>query len=648
MKLLIKKGSDPNMFHDHGFHAIFQLFVTANTLACGEKLAVVDWVIRMQEVFEFDVHAIDLFHRDLTQVIIQSEMDTSVTGAATQSRLVNALLTNRWRLENQDFEGSTALHEATKRGRLDIVEQLLNGFAKPTTKDNRGRTPIHYAASLGNVTIIRRLLDKNTAGVDDSDDFGWTPLRLAVHGHHLDMVKFLVDLSAHCDYVLLTEAELADAEDLFDYFLALGIKPNTEILSLTIYNSNLHYLRNSILAGASLNVLIGKYFTPLTHAVFLKKLPTVQLLLSMGADVNLRAEYGDSALLHAVRNGELAIVAILLRAGAATHDLSFRNHPTINLIALATQTGYACIAQMLCKAGAPKPAADRKYDISNFGITAAARQNRVDILTELVRKRGDPSMIQEELYDAFEWACMDRNSEAAIFLINANLDLHAERQFPPLCRAAKFGVTDVVQVLLEKGVDTNQLSFEGQTALISVLDMIRYKKYKTGVAYDEVTRIVEKLIRAGVDVNVVDKKGHTALGRACWHGSTSIVKLLLEAGANISIPSYEEDSERYYIDPNNDGWSQTDKRYLPLELAARAGHEDIVQLLLAKGADWRSLKQQKAIATSHTVLVTSWFADEGSTDDEETVFLGCEPPEAQLNASVPHGAFLRLYSFSSI
>ena len=498
------------------------------------------------------------------------------------------------------------------------------------------------------MTIIRRLLGKNTAGVDDSDNFGWTPLRLAVYGHHLDMVKFLVDLGAHCDYILLKDAVCAEAEDLFDYFLALGIKPNTEILSRTIYNSNLHYLRNSILAGASLNVPIDKYFTPLTHAVFLKRLPTVQLLLSMGADVNLRAEYGDSALLHAVANGELAIVAILLRAGAATHDLSFRNHPTINLIALATQTGYACIAQMLFKAGAPKPAADRKYDISNFGITAAARQNRVDILTELIRQRGGPSMIQNELYVAFEFACLHRNSEAAMFLINANLNLHAERQSPLLCLAAKFGLTDVVQVLLEKGVDTNQLSFEGQTALISVLDIIKYKLYKTRVAYDEITRIIENLIRAGVNVNVVDKLGHTALGRACWHGSTSIVKLLLEAGADISIPSCEEHIKRNYIDPNDGGWSQTDKRYLPLELAARAGHEDIVQLLLAKGADWRSLKQQKAIATSHTVLVTNWFADDGSTDDEETVFLGCEPPEAQLNASVPQGAFLHLYSFSSI
>ena len=648
MKLLITKGSDPNMFHDHGFHAIFQLFVTANTLACGEKLAVVDWVIRMQEVFEFDVHAIDLFHRDLTQVIIQSEMDLSITGTATQSRLVTALLTNRWRLENQDFEGSTALHEATKRGRLDIVEQLLNDFAKPTTKDNRGRTAIHYAASLGNVTIIRRLLGKNTAGVDDSDNVEWTPLRLAVHGRHLDMVKFLVDLGAHCDYVLLQDAELADAEDLFDYFLSLGIKPNTEFLPWTINNPNLHYLRNSILAGASLNVPIHE-FTPLTQAVVLKRPATVQLLLSMGADVNLRTKNGDSALLHAVRNGELAIVAILLRAGAATHDLGFEESSTINLITVATYCGYGCIAQMLCKAGAPKPTADRKYANFEFGMMAAARQNRVDILTELIGKRGDPSMIQNELNAAFEWACFHGNSEAATFLINANLDVHVERQSPLLCRAAKSGLTDVVQVLLEKGVDTNQLSFEGQTALISVLDIIKYKSYKSRVAYDEITRIVEKLIRAGVDVNVVDKEGHTALGRACWHGSTSIVKLLLEAGADISIPSCEEHIERDYVDPDNDGWSQTGKRYLPLELAARAGHEDTVQLLFAKGADWRSLKQQKAIATSHTVLVTRWFADDAEDDaNEETVFLGCEPPEAQLNASIPQGVFLHLYSSSII
>ena len=644
MKLLITKGSDPNMFHDHGFHAIFQLFITANFLAGGEKLAVVDWIMRKQETFEFDVHAVDVLGRDLTQLIIKAEMDQSVTGGAQQTRLVDALLTENLCLDNQDFEGSTALHEATKVGRLDIVEQLTNASAKPTIKDNRGRTPIHYAASLGNVAIVRRLLGKSNAGINDSDVAGWTPLRLAVTGHHLHMVKFLIDLGAHCDYALLNDAARNDAEDLFDYFLAFGIKPNTEVLWDAITNRNLHYLRSCILAGASPDSMSG-YHTPLTYAVIQKQVSAVQLLISMGADVNLGTYEGDSALLLAVRTGEPAIVDILLRAGAATHDLSFKESPTINLILLATHTGYACIAEMLYKAGAPKPAADHMCANPSFSMVTAARQNRVDKLKELIRQGRDVNAVRKDSWSLTALDCRWGSSEAAVLLINAGADLRSQAVFspPPLSCAAEAGLTNVIQVLLQKGADVNQICLKGQTAMLCMLDgwrMVNPNNLELRTRYNQTVWITKELILAGSDVNVVDKDGYTALGMACCHGYTSIAEMLLEASADISIPSREHHEGSWSTHSESDARSVAGLWYLPLELAAKAGHEDIVQLLLAKGADWRSLKHQKAIATSHSVLVRHWFVDDGNADEEETIFLGCEPPEAQLKASFPQGAFL--------
>ena len=643
MKLLITKGSDPNTFHDHGFHAIFQLFITANLLADGEKLAAVDWVMRKQENFELDIHAIDVLGRDLTQLIIKAETDPSFTSGAQQTRLVDALLTENLCLDNQDFEGSTALHEATKHGRLDIVEQLLKRSAKPTIKDNRGRTPIHYAADLGNVAILRQLIVGNNAGINDSDVADWTPLRLAVFGHHLEMVKLLIDLGAHCDCGLLNDAARSDAEDLFDHFLAIGMIPNTELIWETISNQNLHYLRSCILAGANQNS-VSKHYTPLTYAVIRNHTSAVQLLLSMGADVNLRMNDGNSALLLAVRSGRPAIVDILLRAGAATYDFGPKERPAENLIKLATQNGYAEIAEMLDKAGAPKPAADQLYPDFCFDRKIAGTQTRLDILTALIRKGGDRSMTQYELYSTFRLACYHRNPEAAILLLNTDLDLHVERSDPPLFPPARSGLTDVVKVLLDKGADKNQLDYAGRTALFYVIDGLRRNKR----AYADVINVAEILIMAGINVNIVGKCGRTALGMACWYGFISIAEMLLEAGADISIPSCEGYQGIFGVHLRTDAWSASDLRYLPLELAAKAGHEDIVQLLLAKGADWRSLRQQKAIATSHQVLVRHWFADRGNTKDEETMFLGCEPPEAQLKVSFHQGVFLHLYLSSSI
>ena len=643
-KLLITKGSDPNVFHDHGFHAIFQLFFTAKFLKGAEKLAVVDWVIRKQELFEFDVHAVDVLHGDLSQVIIQTQTCTSIPGGIQHCTLVDALITKNLCLDNQDFEGSTALHEASKCGRQDIVELLLNGFATPTIKDNRGRTPLHYAADLGHVAIVRRFLQENIAGIDDSDATGWKPLRLAVKGDHLDTVKLLIDLGAHVHYTHLTDAVRFDAKASFDFLLTIGVKLNAQALHYAISGENLHYLRSFILGGVDPNLPIpfpAGYSLLLTVAAQQQRAPAVQLLLSMGANVNLRSSQGCSALLWAVSHGNLEMVDILLKAGAVTHDLD-REGQTMNLIVLATRRGYADIAEMLCKAGAPKPAADQLCANTSFDMHTAACQNRVGILKELIRQGEDVNKISDVGYPApLQLACGWGSSEVALLLIDAGPDLGSQAEFhpPPLFCAAGAGLTNVFEVLLQKGADTNQLNFQGQTAVHYVLvqDLVGDQTRS-----DQAAWIVEKLIRAGTNVNIVDMDRRTALGTACWRGFTSIAKMLLDAGAEINIPSLENrrDTEINDIDPNNDAWFSDNKtRYLPLDLAAKAGHEDIVQLLLANGANWRSLKQEKTIATSHAVLVKHWFADDDDGDEDITL-LGCEPPEAQLKVPSAQGALI--------
>lgn len=634
IKLLITKGSDPNMFHDHGNHAIFQLFVPANTLEGAEKLAVVDWVIRKQEHFEIDVHAVDVLHRDLSQVIIQTQTGTSTPSGIQHSTLVDALLTRNLRLDNRDIDGSTALHEASKRGRLNVVGQLLNGFAKPMIKDYRGRTPLHYAVDLGHVAIVRRLLQENMAGIDDSDLLGRKPLSLAIRREHLDTVKLLIDLGADCHSAYLTDAMRFNAKDSFDFLLTIGVKPDGLALQFAISRKNVHYLRSCILGGVSPNSLLNWPPRPLLiEAVSQEQVPTLQLLLSMGADASILSSNGDSALWIAVHNGSHDIVNILLKAGAGTHDLS-RGGQMVNLIDLATKKGYADIAEMLNKAGAPRQAADHLCADSSLEMRTAVRRNRVDISKELIRQGGNMNMTKEDRSSPFALACRRGSSKAAITLINAGLDLNLQTRYNalPLFCAAAGCLIEVVEVLLQKGANINQLDSEGQTALLYTF---KYVNVVDQTSYARGTCMVKKLTSAGINVNVVSKSWYTALGTACRGGLTRIVKILLEAGADSSIPSVGPHDLPYL------SRFEYKSQYLPLELAARAGHERIVQLLLAKGANWRSLEHEKAIATSHAVLVKHWFADHDD-GDEETTFSGCAPPEIKLKVPSAQGTLIYL------
>src|SRR5262245_3410295 len=82
------------------------------------------------------------------------------------------------------------------------------------------------------------------------------------------------------------------------------------------------------------------------------------------------------------------------------------------------------------------------------------------------------------------------------------------------------------------------------------------------VALRDVNKVKE-LIAAGVPVNEPDSSGDFPLIDAAQRGSTELVKLLLQAGANVNIGSKRS----------------------PLIKAAEEGHAETVAVLLAAGAN---------------------------------------------------------------
>lgn len=77
--------------------------------------------------------------------------------------------------------------------------------------------------------------------------------------------------------------------------------------------------------------------------------------------------------------------------------------------------------------------------------------------------------------------------------------------------------------------------------------------------------LVKLLIQAGADVDSVNNARQTVLFIACWANKIDMVKILVREGADLN---------------------KTDKRgWTPLMMAAHQGYEPIVRLLLESGAD---------------------------------------------------------------
>jgi ankyrin repeat protein len=121
-----------------------------------------------------------------------------------------------------------------------------------------------------------------------------------------------------------------------------------------------------------------------------------------------------------------------------------------------------------------------------------------------------------------------------------------------LVSAAERGNLPRVRALIAAKVDLNARGgYNGDTALIA--------------AYTR-PDIVQLLLKAGADKDATNNLGYTPLIVAAENGSARVVKLLLDAGADI------EATER------NNG-------YNALTLAAEYGYVDVVKLLLDAGAD---------------------------------------------------------------
>jgi ankyrin repeat protein len=331
---------------------------------------------------------------------------------------------------------------------------------------------------------------------------------------------------------------------------------------------------------------------------------TVRALAGRHADLNMAEPDGTTALQWAAHWNDADAVKMLLAAGA---NPKLANRYGVTPLSEAAAAGNTKIIEMLLDAGA-----DAKSLTTPDGETVlmtAARAGNVDAVNLLLAHGADVNA--KESYrgqTALMWAAADRHAAVVKVLLEHGADwkivsmaretnipkLSAASSVTPLARggltafhfAAREGDVETGRVMLDAGVDINQVDADNSSGLVAAILNKRYTYAKF-------------LLDRGADPNVADVRGRAALYAAIdmrnqdysalpAHKeddplpSFDLIKALLDRGANPNAPLTK------YL-PGRSGMDAGDTTLgpgtTPLMRAARAGDAAVMKALLAKGAD---------------------------------------------------------------
>lgn len=223
-------------------------------------------------------------YTDVAEILLRAGASTEQVGHGNPRQIA-------MRRGHQDFVGLMArradirlpspntalLIEAIEAENMDNVREALAIGASPNATDFTGRPILGMAARSGNVALVQTLIARG-AKPDATDEIGFSPLMEAARDGKAEVVQYLltqnVDVNRHSD---------ASALFLGPMHMA-ALSGDSKIVQLLAE------------AGSDLNPLGREGGTPMMWALSEGKMETVNKLLELGADPNIKNSYGFSAV----------------------------------------------------------------------------------------------------------------------------------------------------------------------------------------------------------------------------------------------------------------------------------------------------------------------------------------------------------------
>lgn len=541
----------------------------------------------------------------------------------------------------------TPLYYAAAAGRCDVMEVLLDHSADVDAMTLRGDGPLLQTVQQGYPNAVELLL-RNGANVNARTESGVTPFMTAALLEHAGIAHLLAQSGANVDeqnnqgkssFFLAIEKDMGKVVDLLlDVGVdinGLSIEGHTPLMVATQNNAP-EIARILIARGAIVNAVSAEGVSALLVAALHGLLDMAKLLLEAGAEVNPKAEGPITPFMLASSKGHKEVAALLKEHGATgSSDLDifeavasghtgkveeilhvkphYANRKTTHSgwtpLHIAGICGNAEMAALLLDKGAD---VDGTNDHGKATIHYAAMQGDMDMLEvllangvgvdlpykgrtvlqwvrrgkhkkeiiDLLRKHGAKGEASFSIFDEVQAGSLgevEKILHASPDAVGARTSSH---DWTPLHVAASKGNEAMVELLLAHEADVNAVNKKGK----NIVHVAAERGY---------ARIVELLLANGAQASYAYQE-RTPTEAAVLGGHEAVIKVLenkdLEDGVEPDLVSAimagnaGEVAKILFAHPRIANRRFALNRWTPLQIAAKAGNGEIVELLLDFGA----------------------------------------------------------------
>ena len=384
---------------------------------------------------------------------------------------------------------SRLLHLCAQQG-WESLALLLQGKFKINTMetDEHSRTMLFYAAEFGWHSIVSLCEGRSPEQINHQSRDGRTALIVAVENRNVVAVKALLEARAD---VLINDkrgraAVHAAAEHGHRHILKLLLqKPYREYGRDNQSRALLHYIsmwqskdfitRYIKKSRPIINIFDNRRRTPLIYAAMHRNTLAAEALLDSNADPSLKDVSGSTAMHHALSEGDLSFVKLLLERDVPISELDGYKRSAMHLalrsknIELTEYLLNLIMEQRHRRKADPRASKsefDLSYMISHRDISGQTVMHRACFLENKVSAAASAYGVDEEHVDTDNENDVVGQCVSALCLLGANINEADRYQATPLHIAVKNNNRAAVRALLShEGIQVNPPDNQGCTPL---------------------------------------------------------------------------------------------------------------------------------------------------------------------------------------